>query len=114
MKITINTNMAIRANFVRIIYPPLNFTAQKVLNRSLSQAEYINLLNWHANPNNADIVKYRIYMVEGEIKNLLIELNAITSQYWHRSVEKDKTYIYAICAVNNEDREGDPTHITVQ
>jgi hypothetical protein len=112
--ITMNSDKSIIASFVRIIYSPLNFTGQKVLNRSLSQAEYINVFSWQSNPNNMNIMKYRIYMVEGEIKNLLVELNASTSEYWHRRVEQDKLYTYAICAVNNEDREGDPTHITVQ
>jgi hypothetical protein len=96
------------------VYPPLNFTGQKVLNRSLSQAEYINVLSWQSNPDNVNIMKYRIYMIEGEIKNLLVELNASTSEYWHRRVEKEKLYTYAICAVNDEDRESDPLHITVQ
>ena len=84
------------------------------MNRSLSQAEYINVLTWHANPYNENIVKYRIYQVDGESKNLLVELNANTFHYWHRGVEKDKQYGYSICAVNDEDREGDPTYITVQ
>lgn len=112
--IIMDSDKSIIASFVRIIYSPSNFTGQKVLNRSLSQAEYINVFSWQSNPNNMNIMKYRIYMVEGEIKNLLVELNASTSEYWHRRVEKDKLYTYAICAVDNEEREGDPTHITVR
>lgn len=112
--ITMNSDKSITANFIRIIYPPSNFTCQKVLNRSLSQAEYINGFSWKTNPNNVDIVKYRIYLIEGESKSLLVELNANTFQYWHRRVEKDKQYSYAICAVNVEDKEGDPAFITVQ
>ena len=53
-------------------------------------------------------------MIEGESKSLQVELNANTFEYWHRRVEKDELYTYAICAVNNEDKEGDPTQITVQ
>jgi hypothetical protein len=112
--ITMSSDISVTANFARIIYPPLNFNGQKVLNRSLSQAEYINILSWQPNPNNVNIVKYRIYVVEGEIKKLLIELNASTFEYWHRRVGKDRQYTYAICAVNNEDKEGDTTPITVQ
>lgn len=87
-------------------YAPLNFTGQKVLNRSLSQAEYINVLDWEANPRSENVEKYRIYEVEGEIKSLLVELYADIFEYWHRRVDKDKQYTYAICAVNNEGREG--------
>lgn len=112
--ITMSSDISVTANFIRIIYPPSNFTGQKVLNRSLSQAEYINVFSWQPNSNNVNIVKYRIYVVEGEIKNLLVELNASTSEYWHRRVGKDRQYTYTICAVNDEGREGDPTHITVQ
>lgn len=106
--------MSITANFIRIIYPPINFAGQKVLNRSLSQAEYINVFSWQSNPNNVNIVKYRIYQVDGESMSLLVELNANTFHYWHRRVEEHKLYTYIICAVNNEDREGDLTYITVQ
>jgi len=113
--ITMDSNKSITANF-RLIYPPSNFTGQKVLNRSLSQAEYINALTWQANPNNEDIniVKYRIYQIEDDSQSLLIELGADQFEYWHRRVEKDKQYTYAIVAVNNEDREGKPAYITIQ
>lgn len=96
------------------INSPLQFTGQMVLNRSLSQAEYINILSWQANPNNVNIIKYRIYMVEGENKSLLAELDAQTFEYWHRKIEKDKQYIYALFAVNDEGREGNPACTTIQ
>ncbi len=112
--IIMDSDKSIKANFIRIIYAPLNFTGKKVLNRSLSQAEYINVLNWQANPNNVNIVKYRIYILEGVSKNLLVEQDANAFEYWHRDVEKDKQHIYGICAVNDEDREGDPSYATVQ
>ena len=112
--LTINSNKTIKPNFLRNIYPPINFQGQKVFNRSLSQAEYINVLTWMANGNNVNTVKYRIYQVEGENQSLLVELNTNTFDYWHRKVEKDKTYTYAIYAVNDEDREGDPSQISVQ
>ena len=114
INVTMSSDMSVKANFIRIIYPPSNTTGQKVLNRSLSQAEYINVLSWQANAENLDVVKYRIYQVEDGIKNLLIELNAGVFHYWHRRVEKDKRYSYAICAVNDENREGDSVLVTVQ
>ena len=112
--VTMSSDISIEANFIRIIYPPSNLTGQKVLNRSLSQAEYINVLSWHPNPNNVNTVKYRLYQIEGESRNLLAELSAKTFHYWHRRVGKDNQYVYEICAVNDEDREGDPSQISVQ
>jgi hypothetical protein len=112
--ITMNSDISVKANFLRIIHPPSNFAGEKVENRSLSQAEYINVLTWDPNPNNENIIKYRIYQIEGENRNLVIELDAGTFQYWHLRVEKEKPYIYAIYAVNYEGKEGQPTHIFVQ
>lgn len=114
LTITMDSDKSVMANFIRIIYAPNDFSGQKVLNRSLSQAEYINILIWQPNQNNVNIAKYRIYQVEGETQNQLIELNANTFKYWHRRVEKDKQYTYALVAVNDEGREGDPAYLTVQ
>ena len=100
--------------FVKIIFPPMNFKGEKVLNRSLSQAEYINVLSWKVNPNNENNVKYRIYEGEGENKTAVVELSADTFEYWHRRVDRDKQYIYALCAVNNDNEEGEPAYVTVQ
>jgi len=92
---------------------PLNFAGQKVLNRSLAQSEYINVLTWQSNPNNVNIVKYRIYQLEGNDKSLLVELNTDTLRYWHRRVEKDKRYTYALVAVDGDNIESEPAYITV-
>lgn len=101
------------AKFIKPIYAPLNFSGQKVLNRSLSQAEYINILTWQANPNNENIVKYRIFQIEGENQSLLVELSSSVFEYWHRRVLKSKQYKYALVAVNDEGREGNPAYLTV-
>jgi hypothetical protein len=91
---------------LRNIYAPLNFQGVKAENRSLLFREYVNSLTWQANPNNVNIVKYRIYRVEGASRTLLAEVSADTLKYWDVGVEKDKQYEYALCAVNNENREG--------
>jgi len=100
--------------FTRLVYTPLSFTGEKILNRSFSQAEYINVLSWRAHPSNVNIVKYKLFQVEGKSRSLLVELSADTFKYWHRRVEADKTYTYALVAVNNENRESDPASVTVQ
>jgi len=96
---------------VRNYDPPLKFSGQKVMNRSLSQSEYINVLTWQSNPNNTNIVKYRIYEREGKNLSLLVELDASTFIYLHRGVEKDKQYTYALVAVD-EDKIESKTAIT--
>jgi hypothetical protein len=96
--------------------PPLNFIGQKVLNRSLSQVEYINKLNWQSNPDNADlnIVNYRIYQLNDEWISLLVELDANTFEYWHRNIDNREEYNYAICAVIDDGSESIRSFVSVQ
>jgi len=96
------------------IYPPLNFHGVKVENRSLFHREYINILKWEANPKNKNIVKYKIYQIEGNNQKLLVELNANIYEYFHRNVEKSKKYIYAIVSVDEENEESFPVYTTVE
>jgi len=96
------------------IHPPLEFEGQTVTNRSLSQIEYINVLHWRANPDNTNIVMYRIYLIEGERKILLSEVDAQNDTSWHRKVRKDRDYVYAIFPVNHENQQGNPACLTMQ
>ena len=147
---TLQLSIAIQpesVNLIRLtqvpIYAPLNFTGQKVLNRSLSQAEYINVLSWQPNPDNIEIANYRIYEVsatqlsenrnllsrtkinillkrmirsfwENTSLSLLAEVSSNTIEYWHRGIEKNASYNYVIVAVNNSGKEGNPAYVTVQ
>lgn len=114
LDLTLRRNAMVTAMFRRIIYAPVNAAGQKVLNRSLSQAEYINVLTFEANPDNIDITGYTIYLVEGTTRTALATLDANTFQYVHRGVARDKVYVYEIVAVNNEPREGYPATVVVQ
>jgi hypothetical protein len=98
----------------RLVYAPLNFKAEKKLNRSLSQAEYVNALSWQAHPNNTNVAKYKLFQVEGTTPRLLVELSAETLKYWHRNVRTDQDYTYVLVAVNATNRESDPVYITVR
>jgi len=111
--ITMDSDKSVTAHFVKI-GAPLNFTVKQEFNRSLLVGEYINVLSWGANPNNQSIAKYRIYLIEGTNESLLVELDAETFGYWHRRVEKDKTYTYSLSAVTEEGREGEPAFATLQ
>jgi len=97
------------------IFSPLNFSGTKVLNRSLFRGETINVLKWTPNPKNEGIVSYRIYSVEGETwTKMLAEVLAGTIEFRDRNVSADMTSTYALVAVNNEGREGEPAYVTVR
>ncbi len=98
----------------RTIFPPLNFSGQKVTNRSLSQQEYIHVLSWQANPENKNITKYRIYQVKVDGQTLLAELKTNIFRYWHRNIQKDRPYTYALVAVSQENLESDPVILHLQ
>ncbi len=114
LDIALDRNKSVTANFQRIIYAPSNAAGEKVLNRSLSQAEYINVITFEPNPDNVDIVHYKIYTVEGGQRTELVTLDANTFKYLHRGVSKNKSYTYQIVAINNEPREGLPATVVIQ
>ncbi len=111
--VTMSTNKSILANF-RYIYAP-TASGTKVLNRSYSQLEYINILSWQASPANAslDITKYKIYLTSNGTYSFLAEVDANQSQYYHRKTGLEKRD-YKIVAVHRSGSEGAPAFVTVQ
>jgi len=112
--VVVDMEKTVTANFQRNIYAPLNVTGQKVLNRSFSQAEYINVITFAANPDNVDIKCHKIYRVEGEEKTQIAAIYANPLEYAHRGVSKDATYTYQVVAVNDDLREGDAAVLVIQ
>lgn len=112
--ITMNVNKSITANF-RIVYPPSNFNGSRSTNRNLFQIENINTLNWIANPDNQgiNIVKYRIYLINGTNQTQLVEVNTDVFTYIHRQAGKNPQE-YAIVGVLDDGRIGYASFITVQ
>lgn len=108
-KLTVNLTIKLP-----LLFPPLNFHGEKKANRSLSQLEYINVLNWEANPQNKFIEKFKIYLIEEGNKTLLKEFDAQTFEYWHRKVKKDKVYKYGLTAGDKFERESEPVYIEVR
>jgi hypothetical protein len=113
VSVTMNRDKSIRANFRYINAPTAS--GVKVLNRSFSQAEYINMLSWQANPANAGLAinSYRIYLMSNGTPSLLAEVGTDQSQYSHRKAGQEKLD-YAIVAVHSSGREGAPALVTVQ
>ena len=98
--------------------PPMNFSGTQQVNRSLLMNEYINILTWEANPqnaqNNQDVTKYRIYTVDGAGSlTLLIEVDSSTLSYQHRMVNRGTTYEYAVKSVNNNGQDSIAAFSTV-
>ncbi len=112
--ITMNVNKSIKANF-RLVYAPSNFNGSKSVNRNMFQVEHINTLNWMANPNNQgiNIVKYRIFLIDGASQTQLVEVNNNVFTYIHRQAGKDPQE-YAIVGVLDDGRIGFASFITVQ
>ncbi len=111
--LVMNENKYVSAHF-RYIYAPAA-SGRKVLNRTYSQAEYINVLSWQAAPANAglDIAKYKIYLITDGPPRLLGEVGADQSEYYHRRAGQAALQ-YAIVAVTSRGREGAAASVTVQ
>ncbi len=117
LAMTMDGDKTIKANFQRIINAPVNAAGQKVFNRTLSQAEYINILTWEANANNSDlnIVNYKIYRLDGGARTEIGTVAATAElKFLHRKVGKNTPTTYEIVAVNSEPREGDAASVTIR
>ena len=108
-----DSSKTIKANFRSLLYAPLQFEGERVENRSLSQRESIIVLNWQAHPNNSDIEIYRLYEISGSSWTKLADVDASVFTYVHRRVEMNRTYFYALVAVNNAGSEGAPAYWTM-
>jgi hypothetical protein len=111
--VTMDDDKTVKANF-RFIYAPVA-AGQKVLNRTFSQAEYIDILSWQPNTANEglSIARYRIYRVVSGTAALLVELAAGQLTYTRRNAGQGINW-YAIAAVTSSGREGAQALISVQ
>jgi len=98
------------------IHPPLDFRGEKVLNRSLSQSEYINVLHWKSNPQNDGLLldKYRLYLYSNGRWDFVQDFGTDVFEYQQRSVKRDAIYSYALVAVDTRGREGEPIYVGIQ
>jgi len=100
------------------IFPPLDFSVSKKINRTLFIIEYYCHLTWNPNPRNnqVDVVGYRIYRVIDNVKSdtPLAEVEASTLEWDHRQVSKDEEYNYVITSVDSEGNESSGVVATAQ
>ncbi len=99
----------------KVLARPLNFSGERMENRSLLQREYVNILKWKPNPLNLPgmINKYRIYLLEGTSEKLLAELGPDRTEFWHRQCVRDRVYNYILVAVSPEGCESQPAFLTL-
>ncbi len=93
------------------IFAPLRPKAVRVLNRGVLIREYINVITWGDNVVNISVTKYRLYLLNGGVRQLLTEVPKAAARadytYLHRRVSGTLAYTYEIVPVGSQDREGD-------
>ncbi|MCP5103382.1 MAG: hypothetical protein GY950_08385 [bacterium] len=112
--------LAVSSGVLRL-YPPLRFSAVTEANKSLLQTEYINVLTWENNPvntaNNVNVVRYRLYVVSGDSRLHLADVEAgsaaVNYEYSHRGLGLE-TYRYALSAVDDKGNESNVLYLTVR
>ncbi|MCP4710132.1 MAG: S8 family serine peptidase, partial [Planctomycetes bacterium] len=92
------------------IKAPQNLQASRVINQSLFQREYINILTWQANSGNQsyNITGYRVYRVNGKELEVIAEVDANQLEYMHRNAGEEGLYTYAVVAVAANGSTGEP------
>ncbi len=114
ISVLMNSDKTLSAHFQKI-HKPLDVEGERILNRSLAQAEYINILKWKPNPLNIGVTlsHYRIYQLINNQWHFLTEVSATAVEFWQRNVDKEKVYQYIIVAKNAKGREGEPAYCTI-
>jgi hypothetical protein len=97
---------------VSSISPPLNFLGKKVENKALFYRETLIELSWEPNPQNTGVAKYRLYQVDAG-QTLIAEVPASQYSYTLRNMDKSRTYIFAITAVDEAGNESESAGMTV-
>jgi hypothetical protein len=100
----------------QLVFSPPYLSGHRKLNRSLSQAEYIDLLSWEENPNNSDlnIVNYRLYVLDPYYTARLVgEFPAGTRTYLVRNVPEYADRTYSLAGVTDKGDEGMRSYINI-
>jgi hypothetical protein len=99
-----------------LVFSPPFLSGHRELNRSLSQAEYVDLLSWEANPNNSDlsIVQYRLYIQDPYYTARLIgEFPVGIETYLVRDVPEYEERTYSLAGVTDKGDEGMRTYVDI-
>ncbi len=113
----IGSNREVWYEKFQVLHPikaPSNFVGQVLENRALFYREYLHQLTWEANVENQNIVKYKLYEIDGRNRLLVEEFDANTFAYLRRFVSPDKTYTYELVAVDDKDFVGEAATLIIQ
>jgi len=107
-----NADKSVRAKFGSI-QPPLNLTAARLANRSLTQREFIVDLVWTENPANAvmGIAGYRVYQLTGGAWSKLADLPPDQMDYRARRVLSSEQ-TFGVAAVSSSGLESAKAQVT--
>ena len=110
LTVVMNAVRSLRATFRKTLLAPLDASARKILNRSLSQAEYVNVIKFSPNPASTGVAGYRIYRIDGPARVEIASLDPDTFEYAVRGVLKLREYTYAIVAFSASDQESEAAY----
>lgn len=105
LQITVDSDIGVKAMFHLMAPGGLTLVRQEA--RSFLMLQYINILSWTRLSQVPTVSGYRIYLMNGESRTLLAEVDPSTSTYWHRGVSKTGFYRYAVAAVDADGTEGE-------
>ena len=93
------------------VLPPVNASVERLTNDYIFYKEYINRLNWQANPENiSEIVNYKLYRKpkSGGSLTLIQTLAPTVFSYEERGLKAEELFTYQLTAVNSRGKESDP------
>jgi 3',5'-cyclic AMP phosphodiesterase CpdA len=97
------------------LFAPLNFAGTRMGAAFSTSREDTIILTWQENSLNSNVQKYRLYLCkDGGNRTLLGETDSRTLTYIYRQARKDKSYRFAVTAVNSRNREGEAAITTVE
>jgi PKD repeat protein len=98
-------------NLQAAVFPPINVSLNREINRSLFKKEAFHTIRWSLNPENGNliIISYRIYRKEASNGNASFQLIGSVSggsfAYVDGYLSVSKKFIYAVTAVESTGRE---------
>jgi len=92
---------------------PQNLSCQVIENRSLLLNEFGHYLQWEPPLSGASISGYRIYDVTRGERQLMAEVSAKNTSYFRRGINFNRSYFYAVLAVDDKKKEGNPAWVKV-
>jgi len=109
-----------KENLIEVVkvFPPLNVAVERMEDRSFTHIKYVNKITWSENPENEDVVKYRIYR-RGFNQNddefvLIATVNGNTFEYLDKEIGKVRGYVYVVTSVDSHGNESSLSEYAIE